>query len=194
MSNHNFSAAILAGGKSRRMGFNKEDIQINGKNLTSSIIEQLHVHFNEVIVVSNSGKVYDGVEVVTDEFKNVGPLGGIHVALKNSSTDFVYITACDMPFFSDEYISVITDIVSKQVFDIYVYKCGEFIEPMNAVYSKKCIKNLECFLESGKRSVHEFIESVSVRYITEDEIKRIENYNRIFENLNSKEDLDGYSR
>jgi len=48
------TAIILAGGRSTRMGFGKEDLVINGERLLYYLYDTLRMRFAQVIVVSNT--------------------------------------------------------------------------------------------------------------------------------------------
>ena len=48
-----FSAVILAGGDSKRMGTNKAFLKLEGRNLIDIVFEKLNDLFKEVIVVTD---------------------------------------------------------------------------------------------------------------------------------------------
>ena len=91
------TAIILAGGKSVRMGFDKECLVINGESLLYSLYSSLKTRFNQVIVVSNTLDMSsaDGFTVVRDELPGLGPLGGIHAGLRVAQSRYSYVLACD---------------------------------------------------------------------------------------------------
>jgi len=109
------TAVILAGGKSSRMGFDKQFLEINKKRLLDTQIHKLRKEFEEIIVVSNKTTQYIDVnyKIVCDEIKEIGPLGGIHVGLKNSTSKYTYITACDMPIISNDYIRFMKEKIKR---------------------------------------------------------------------------------
>ena len=81
-------AAILAGGKSRRMGRDKAMLRVCGKTFLERVIEALR-DFEFVIVCRDSKqieeyrKIFDLNCFIEDTIKDFGPLAGIHAALKN---------------------------------------------------------------------------------------------------------------
>ena len=114
------SAVILAGGKSSRMGFDKQLLSINGRKLTDKLIITLKHEFDEIIVVSNSPEYYDGTGCVLtgDEFPGRGPLGGIHAGMKAASSRYAYLTACDMPNINLEYIRFMKSRLENEEADV----------------------------------------------------------------------------
>src|SRR5690349_5866240 len=100
------TAVILAGGKSQRMGFDKQTITVQGRRLIDKMITTLKMEFEEIILISNKPVLYSTSEcmVISDEIEDMGPLGGIHTGIKKASSQYVYFTACDMPNLNLEYI------------------------------------------------------------------------------------------
>jgi len=98
---------ILAGGKNRRMGFNKAFIDIGGQRIIQRTIGLFRELFDEIILVANNLAEYEelNVKVVSDIFKDAGSLGGIYTGLFHASSEYSFVAACDMPFLNKEAIS-----------------------------------------------------------------------------------------
>jgi len=54
------TAVILAGGKSTRMGFDKQFLVINRRRLIDSLRKKLKKEFDEIVVVTNKSQYYLG--------------------------------------------------------------------------------------------------------------------------------------
>jgi molybdenum cofactor guanylyltransferase len=188
------TAVILAGGKSQRMGFDKQFLEIDEKKLMKIIIDKLRKEFSEIIVVTNRPEEYTHLcdKVLSDEIKGFGPLSGIHVGLKASSSKYAYFLACDMPNISLEYIKFMKDKISDENYDVCVARYREWIEPFNAFYSKDIIPNIEQQFLNNQRSVFSFINKLKTLYISEDEAKKFSPNWEMFCNLNTREDLEKY--
>ena len=97
------SVAILAGGKSSRMGKNKALLTYEGKTFLERLIEEFS-DFDEIIVSSRDENQYDlkdsggKLRFISDENHDKGPLEGIRRALSETKNEFVFICAADMPF------------------------------------------------------------------------------------------------
>lgn len=188
------TAVILAGGKSQRMGFDKQLIEINGKRIIEKTIEQLKNEFDEIIVISNKPELYEnlGVTVKSDILKECGPLGGIHSGLTYSKSEYVYFFACDMPIVDIEFIKSLKGKVSNSKNEIIVARDTDFIEPMNGFYSKKLINNIESFLASGEKSLNKFIKMQNTEYILKEQFEKKINIEKVFTNINTKDELNSY--
>jgi molybdopterin-guanine dinucleotide biosynthesis protein A len=189
------TAIILAGGKSLRMGFDKKYIKVGNQFLIDILINKLKKIFDEIIVVSNDKKVYknDGVIVVEDEIKNIGPLGGLHIGLKHSSSNYSYVIACDMPYINEAYIEFMkTKLELKD--DVYavITRYKEHIEPFNSFYSKKMTEEIKKHICTQKRSIFSLLKKLEVIYIEEVMARYFSPDWQMFKNLNTRKELEKF--
>ncbi|HUW41798.1 MAG TPA: molybdenum cofactor guanylyltransferase [Rectinemataceae bacterium] len=104
------SAAVLAGGEGRRMrGLDKLAIELGGERVAGRIVGTLRLRFDDLIVVTSRPEAFAGLGVRTlrDTIPGCGPLGGLHAALAASRSEWLYLTACDMPWQSLEWIDLL---------------------------------------------------------------------------------------
>lgn len=190
------TAAILAGGKSTRMGFDKQLLEISEKRLIYDLIDKLSKEFEEIIVVTNSPEYYSNsnIKIIEDIIVGEGPLSGIHAGLKCASSQFVYFIACDMPNINLKYIRYMkSKIRDLEIYaEIYVTRCGKNIEPFNAFYSKDLIIDIENNLSQGKRSLRSLFEKIPTYCIEEKEARIFSPNWEMFLNLNTEEDLRNF--
>ncbi|WP_445769159.1 molybdenum cofactor guanylyltransferase [Rheinheimera sp.] len=94
-SNKPFSALILAGGKSSRMGRDKALLQLNGQSLLAHM-QQLAINSGaaEVLVSRNQPGF------INDTEHQAGPLAGILAALAHCTTSQLLILPVDTPLLS----------------------------------------------------------------------------------------------
>ncbi|WP_069650921.1 molybdenum cofactor guanylyltransferase [Caloranaerobacter ferrireducens] len=163
------SAVILAGGKSTRMGFDKQLLNINGRRLILWIIEKLKDEFDDIIIVSNKPEYYSEVDcrIVSDIIKDMGPLSGIHAGLMNAKSQYVYFIACDMPVINIDYIKHMKKCLNSRNYHGCVTQVGGWIEPFNAFYSKSITVAIEGQLNRGKRSVFSLVKSLDFYIVNE---------------------------
>ena len=191
-----FGTAIsLAGGKSSRMGFDKQFLEINQTRMMDIVIEKLEEEFEEIIVVTNKLDEYENFKhkLVSDIIVGMGPLSGLHVGLKNSKSKYAYFIACDMPNINIPYIKYMKDQIEKVKPDACVTRCGDFAETFNSFYSKDLYKRIEMHLKQDKRSVNSLLKEIDTHYIDEDVAKDFSPNWEMFRNLNTQEDLKEYS-
>lgn len=185
------TAAILCGGKSSRMGFDKCKIKIGDKYLIEMIGEGLEEVFDEVILISNDLNKFDGIKyrVVKDIIPNSGPMGGIYSALMHASSRNVFVTAGDMPVINSDYIRYMMDIIDSENTEGAVSLKGKYVEPLFAFYSKTMIDKFEDHIRNGSFKLLNVIRESNVHYISEEEVKVFSEDMDIFTNLNYREDL-----
>ncbi|WP_353096962.1 molybdenum cofactor guanylyltransferase [Tissierella praeacuta] len=188
------TAIILAGGKSSRMGFDKQFLKINEKRLMNLVIKKLEEEFDEVIIVTNKPEEYSGFsqKIRTDIFKEMGPLGGIHSGLMEASSEYSFVIACDMPNINMEYIRYMREIINDKEIDACVTLNKNNIEPLHGFYSKGIIKDIEKHLLSNRRSINSLITKLNTHYVRESEFIKFSSNKEIFKNLNTKEDLEDF--
>ena len=182
------SAAIMAGGKSRRMGQDKAWIELDGEPLIKRVADVLAQVADEVIVVANDPKYETlGLRVVHDRFPEGGALGGIATGVSAARHDRVLVAACDMPFLSVEVWRVLLD--HRYEADVVIPKIGGEFETLHALYTKACVGPMERALAAGKMRVISFFDEVRVQPIEERELRVADPTLRSFTNVNTPEEL-----
>lgn len=188
------TAVILAGGKSTRMGFDKQLLKFNERRLIDSLKRKLSMEFEEIIVVTNKSEYYLGFsdKITKDIIVGKGPLSGIHVGLVEASSQYVYFVACDMPNIYLNYIKYMKEELEDIEVKACVTKYGEWIEPFNAFYSKNMIQDIENHLLKNQKSVNSLLKKLDVHYIAEEKAREFSPNWDMFLNLNTREDLNKY--
>ncbi len=185
------TAIILAGGKSSRMGFDKQFLTIDNRRLMTSIIKKLEAEFDEIIIVTNRPEEYLGLghRITKDLIRDKGPLGGIHAGLSISSSLYSLVMACDMPNINMDYVRFMKANIGK---DGITTRYLDWIEPFCSFYSKHIVRDIESYLGTGKRSINHLLESLDINYIKEAEARKFSPNWHMFLNLNTKDDLENY--
>jgi molybdopterin-guanine dinucleotide biosynthesis protein A len=188
------TAIILAGGKSSRMGFDKQFLKFKDKYIIELLLERLEGMFGEIIIVTNKPEEYVtyGCILTEDEVKGFGPVAGINAGLKSSSSLYNYLIACDMPFINPEYIEFMKSVINgrENDADAVITRLGDWIEPFNAFYSKSLIKKAEENITLGKRKINSLLNGSSVTYISEAKAREFSPGWEMFMNLNTFEDYE----
>jgi molybdopterin-guanine dinucleotide biosynthesis protein A len=185
------SGVILAGGANKRFGgITKANIVIGGQTIISRIISAINGFFDEKIIVTDRPeefREFPQCKIIGDQYIKVGPLGGIHAALKATSGDAIFVFAGDMPFPDKEIIKYQISEFFRREHDVIIPKVGQLIEPLHAIYRKSVLKELEMFLSGGKsKGVRDFLNELNVGYL---EIPETEKTKLAFTNINSPSDI-----
>src|SRR5690348_11953504 len=99
------TVAIMAGGKSSRMGTDKSFVVLVGKPLIEHVIARVsNLGQDETILITNKPDAYAhlGLSMYGDVIPDKGSLGGIYSAIHHSRSDYTLTVACDTPFVSPE--------------------------------------------------------------------------------------------
>lgn len=136
----NFSAVILAGGKSSRMGRDKAWLEISGKTLLARQIELIQcVGAKEVFISGRVGvdySTYSG-QVLVDRFQNAGPLAGIERGLAVMSTTLLLVLAVDMSAMNADCLTKLRAICAET--SGAIPQLDGRIEPLAAFYPKSAL-------------------------------------------------------
>jgi len=188
------TAAILAGGKSSRMGFDKQLLTDNNRRILETVSDTLKKEFSDILIVTAKPELYEGmdVRVCSDEFQNMGPLAGIHAALCNSQSQYVYLIACDMPIVSLPYIRHIKQRIYETRAKVCVCRRNDRFEPFNGFYSRELLAEAEQRLKEGSSSLFRFISGSSPLIISEETVKSFDRDFRMFTNINTRSEYDAY--
>lgn len=194
MTGEGLTGAVLAGGRSRRMGSDKALLLLGGRPLLAFVLDAIRPLFSDVILVSNEPAAYAtfGVPVVADRFDGCGPLGGIHAALSSSRSPHTFCIACDMPFAAPAVITHLTSLAPG--YDAVVPRSGAGCEPLHAVYAGSCLEPVETMLRARCRRVDALFATVRVRWVGAEELRPLDPSGRSFLNVNTPSDLEAARR
>jgi len=182
------SAAIMAGGKSRRMGQDKAWIELDGEPLIKRVADVLGQVADEVIVVANEPRYASlGLRVVKDRYPDGGALGGIATGVGAAAHDTVLVAACDMPFLSADVWRVLLGHAGEA--DVVIPRVGGEYETLHALYTKACLPHMARALAENRLRVIAFFDEVRVLAIEEPELRAADPDLRSFTNVNTPEEL-----
>ena len=164
--------AVLAGGKSRRLGRDKARVELEGLTLVERAVATLSRVFPTVIIVSpeREGLRLSGSEVVPDLQSGQGPLGGIATALHWAGGQSIFVLACDMPFVSSGLVEHVIRSVSDEGEETprtegsiaCVPRWLGRLEPLCALYRRDALPHIEQALAIGAFGVQDLLETVPI--------------------------------
>ncbi len=201
----NCTGVILAGGENKRMPMLKAFIKINGEKIIERNLKIMGQLFKEVFIVTNQPELYLYLKtpLLGDVYDIRSPMTGIFTSLLNSLNNWVFISACDMPFINGELIKYMAS--KRDNYDAVVPKYnennppqspfskgglrGDYTEPLFAFYSKQLMPSMEKAIFSNKTGIKDFLMDKRVKYIFNREIKGIDAKAMSFINLNTLKDV-----
>ena len=160
-------------------------LELGGRPLLSWVIAALDTLTDDIIVVQRRDQQLwlDGVRVVADMEPHQGVLAGIGAGLAAASHPWSLVVACDMPFLDARLLRHMVSQASR--FDAVVPCLERGLEPLHALYHRRCLSAVVRALEDGQRRVVGFYDSLRIRYLTANEVDQIDPTRRSFYNINT---------
>ena len=122
--------AVLAGGKSSRMGTDKSLVQLGGVRLIERAVETLRQVCTEVVILGSNPALEIYGPLVPDLHPGCGPLGGIEAALAHSRLEWNLLLPVDMPFVPTALLrSWIARVTSRPNSRVAYFEVGERPQP-----------------------------------------------------------------
>lgn len=156
------TAAILAGGESRRMGADKANLTFGGVPLLERAARAAQAAGLPVLVAGRARPPdwpLPEADFFPDAAPGLGPLGGLETALRRAGTP-VLALACDMPLLTPEALRWLRELAATSVgpHGLAVTRAGRW-EPLFSVYAPACLPLIESRLAQSRRSLHGLIEA-----------------------------------
>src|SRR4051812_25563620 len=163
------SAAILAGGRARRYGgADKAALAVGGARIIDRQLAALSGVAEDIRIVANDPARYAalGLRVIPDAIADVGPLGGIYSALLDARHDPVIVLACDLPFVTAALLErLLIERGSGEEIDAVVPRSARGLEPLCAVYHRRCAAAAKARIDRGALHVAGWLDDLKVRVV-----------------------------
>lgn len=184
------SGVILAGGRSSRMKFNKAFAEIGGRQVINIIVDKFAGLFDEIIIISNEPQLYEqiGPHIYPDVYPRMGPVSGIHSGLYHARYDKAFVLGCDVPFINMELVEYMINKLGD--YDSVVPEIDSYLQPLSAVYSRKCLPVLTDCLESNRVKLIRIFEELNALVLPRYELEKFGIAEEIFLNVNDIEALN----
>ena len=188
------TGAILAGGRSTRMGTNKALLEFGGVRIIEGLQAKIRPLFPEILIIASDRDAYAdlGVPVVPDRIPEKGSLGGIYTAIYHSAFPQAFCIACDMPLASPAVIAHLRDLAPG--YDVVVPRTAEGYQPLHAVYGKTCLPHMEAMIHANRLKIDRLFPLVRVRTVEEAEVRSLDPSLGCFLNVNTREELEAAVR
>lgn len=183
------TGVLLAGGESRRMGTDKALLEIRGERLLDRTVRLFQDLFPQVILVTNQPLAYldQPVEIVTDVLPGRGPLGGLYTGLFFASHPYIFCVACDMPYLNAAFIRHLLTL--RDAYDVVVPRTPDGLQPLHALYSRRCLPRIEKQLAAEKLKISGFYKGLKVLTVPPEVSLSFDPVLGMFYNINRPEDL-----
>ena len=188
---HPCTGVILSGGLSTRFdGKNKAFISVGGIRILDRLYRIFSDLFNEIILVTNDPGQFVkwDLTIVTDIFPVRSSLTGIHAGLFYMRNSFGFFAACDTPFLNKDLVQVLLENIEGNK-DIIMPETAAGMEPLCAIYSKRCLNTAEHHIKQNKFKIQQALGKHRWKIISESKLRSKDPELISFFNINTPQDL-----
>ena len=156
------TGAILAGGKSSRMGSLKEGIKLLDKRpMIEHVIEPLKEVCKKVVIVGKcEGYVpSEDIEIIPDNIAGRGPLSGIEALLDSGIDNEYLVVSCDQPLVTSDLLVLLTR--EKTMLPRFFLTPEEF-NPFPGVYPESWKNKIKDAIENENLSLCKLIDNSKI--------------------------------
>lgn len=186
-------AAILTGGRGRRMGeLDKGLLDVGGRAIAAREAEALRAAgAGEVLLVGGDRARYAplGLTHVDDQTPGAGPVAGLATALRASrATRAVLVVGCDLPLVEPALLAALAAALTGDI-DAVVPRVDGRAQPLCAAYAPRVAAIAEARLAAADPRLVALVESLRVRWLDEPALRAVDPTLRSFVNVNTPDDL-----
>jgi molybdopterin-guanine dinucleotide biosynthesis protein A len=194
MEDNNILAVVLAGGKSKRFGEDKNQIKLGEKTLLEHVLSKINNKFEEILIVSSNNlkiKKSENITVIPDCFDDFGPLAGVLSSMKwvkknKKQYKWVATFPSDTPFFEISIIEEYKKRININDSSLYFIKSNNKRHNIFGLWSIDLLDVLEDDLKNNNfRKVEDWADKIGVKTI-DIEVNKFDP----FFNINTKEDFE----
>jgi molybdopterin-guanine dinucleotide biosynthesis protein A len=166
------TGALLAGGRSSRMGRDKGPLVIGGKPMIEHVIARLRPQVRRILISGNDEERYSGycLPVVPDVIgegeigeERAGPLAGLHAALlwalsETPDARFLLTVPVDTPFLPRDLTQRLAEGLHAAGATSAIAASGGRTHPVVGLWSIKLLAAVAAVIQDGVRAMHRFAE------------------------------------
>jgi molybdopterin-guanine dinucleotide biosynthesis protein A len=185
-------AIVVAGGRSSRMGQSKASLDFGGVPILTRIIAELRRRFAEIVVVAapeSAGllpAIPHGVLLLRDETPFLGPADALRRGLEASTFDAAFACSCDLPLLDADVAATLVEMLDA--FDAVMPEIGGRLQPLHAVYHKRCARALAAMGARGESRLTAIAEEIVLRRVGEHKLREFDPELRSFLNINTPDE------
>ncbi len=183
---------ILAGGLGTRMGHVKKAfLTISGRTILDRLLAVYRPLFSEILIAARDKDDYGAYDlpVAEDRFPARSSMTGIHAGLTAMRASHGFMAACDGPFLQSGLVRALLAQAAPEDDVVIPSKDDGYLEPLCAIYSKRCIPHIEAQLDQENYRIVSFFERVRVKPVPVSLLQAGDPHHISFFNVNSPDDL-----
>ena len=183
----NVTAALIAGGQSKRFGSPKQFAEYGDRHLIDYALDITQSISSNSIIISNDDELFKKTQlpVYNDLVKNCGPLGGIFTALHYAKREWIAVLPVDMPLLN---LKIYRTLYSNCKEDKPVVACShKGLEPLVSIWPVNVQPQLKSQIEKKDFRLYYLLNKLGAIEINFASLPDYEHH--WFENINYKKDI-----
>ena len=184
------AGALIAGGRSTRMGTDKALLELNGESLWRLGQRSLASLFDRVFIAGDRPDLATPECPCHPDARPGSALGGLETALRHVGRDWVCVLPCDLPFPSPALL--ISLLAHREGVQAVAPRTAHGCEPLIACYRRDCLPVVMDQLERGDFRLTNLLDRLDTRYLDPPQLPA--GWRRALRNLNTPDDLAGLQR
>ncbi len=186
------TAAVLAGGYSRRLGRDKAGLPFAGRPLSGWVAAALQPFVAEIWLSTNHPLTHLclGYPCVLDLWPGRGPLGGLLSVMLVAQGEWVLLAACDAPFLQPALLRAMIQQTGKKGLEVVVCQSSRGLEPLPGLFHCRLRERLEALVSQGPAPLRALVQACRTLILPPEEVRRSDPEERSFININTPQDLE----
>jgi molybdopterin-guanine dinucleotide biosynthesis protein A len=183
---------ILAGGLGTRMGrVKKAFLTIRGQTIVDRLLAVYRPLFSEILISARDLDDFADYPypLAPDKYEARSSLTGIHAGLVAMRASHGFMAACDGPFLQPGLVRALLEQAAPEDDVVIPLKDDGYVEPLCAVYSKRCLPFIEAQLQRENYRIIGFFDQVRVRKVPISLLRQGDPHQVSFFNVNTPDDL-----
>ena len=189
-----FGGVVLCGGKSRRMQTDKAWLRLGGEYWLQRVVRLVGEVVGPVAVACREDQplpsLPEGVHVVTDTVKHIGPLAGLASGLNALAEDCqaAFVVSCDHPLLEPAFVRLLCEQLAGYEAVVPIHEGRAY--PLTAAYRTKTRTIIADHITRGDYKVMHWVEQLHTRWIDSSRVRLVDPPLRSLININDAAQLD----
>jgi molybdenum cofactor guanylyltransferase len=175
------AGVVLCGGQSRRMGQPKASLPIGNETMLERIVRIMATRCQPIYVIASPKPSLPilpaTVEIVCDPAEYLGPLSGLATALGVLQNDCFFLSSCDVPMISSDWIDEMHRAMSDDI-NAVIPVIGDQLYPLTGIYRSSIRPIVLAMLQNGQRRFKDLFLKIPHRRLSDvdfsDAVRRVQ--------------------
>ena len=186
MAQNLITGAVLAGGRSRRLGRDKATFPLAGRPLAHWITAAIGPLVDECWLISNQPLAHLklGFPLLIDVLPGRGALGGLLSVMLIAKGSHILLSACDTPFLQPALLKAMV-AQARGGLDAVVCRSSRGLEPLPGLFSCRLLPHLQTQIHTNDLRLRTLLNSCRTKILSPEEVCREDPHELSFININT---------